>query len=105
MPLDPSFLLFVPGDRPDRFAKALAGGASGIILDLEDAVALERKQQARADVRAWLAAQDHLGRVCVRVNPPATPAGEADLGDARRRAPRAPRWWCPRSATRTISRR
>ncbi|MEA2665401.1 MAG: citrate lyase subunit beta / citryl-CoA lyase, partial [Candidatus Eremiobacteraeota bacterium] len=47
MPLDPLALLFVPGDRPDRFAKALAGGASGAILDLEDAVALERKQRAR----------------------------------------------------------
>ncbi len=79
MPLDPSFLLFVPGDRPDRFAKALAGGASGAILDLEDAVALERKQQARAGVRAWLDARDDTERVCVRINPPGTPDGDADL--------------------------
>ncbi len=79
MPLDPLALLFVPGDRPDRFAKALAGGASGAILDLEDAVALDRKQRAREDVRAWLAAQADLSRVCVRVNPPATADGRADL--------------------------
>ena len=79
MSLDPLALLFVPGDRPDRFAKALAGGASGAILDLEDAVALDRKARAREDVRAWLAAQTDLARVCVRVNPPATPDGQADL--------------------------
>jgi citrate lyase subunit beta/citryl-CoA lyase len=30
--------LFVPGDRPERFDKALASGAHGVILDLEDAV-------------------------------------------------------------------
>jgi citrate lyase subunit beta/citryl-CoA lyase len=31
--------LFVPGDRPDRFGKAVASGADVVILDLEDAVA------------------------------------------------------------------
>ncbi|MFO7071915.1 aldolase/citrate lyase family protein, partial [Pseudomonas aeruginosa] len=30
--------LFVPGDRPERFAKALASGADAVIVDLEDAV-------------------------------------------------------------------
>ena len=79
MALDPLALLFVPGDRPDRFARALAGGASGAILDLEDAVALDRKGRARDDVRAWLAAQGDLSCVCVRVNPPATADGQADL--------------------------
>jgi citrate lyase subunit beta/citryl-CoA lyase len=38
--------LFVPGDRPERFDKALASGADGVILDLEDAVAPERKKIA-----------------------------------------------------------
>ncbi|WP_030454665.1 HpcH/HpaI aldolase/citrate lyase family protein [Herbidospora cretacea] len=47
--------LFVPGDRPDRFAKAAAAGADTIILDLEDAVAPAAKPAARAHVRAWLA--------------------------------------------------
>ncbi|MHA4875788.1 aldolase/citrate lyase family protein, partial [Enterococcus faecium] len=32
-------LLFVPADRPDRFAKAAASGADAIILDCEDSVA------------------------------------------------------------------
>ena len=40
-------LLFVPGDRPERFDKAAASGADAIILDLEDSVAPERKGYAR----------------------------------------------------------
>ncbi|GAA3093420.1 aldolase/citrate lyase family protein [Nonomuraea salmonea] len=31
--------LYVPGDRPERFAKAVASGADVVIIDLEDAVA------------------------------------------------------------------
>jgi citrate lyase subunit beta/citryl-CoA lyase len=49
-------LLFVPGDRPDRFAKAAAAGADVVVLDLEDAVAPDAKVRARAHVVAWLAA-------------------------------------------------
>lgn len=41
-------LLFVPGLRPDRFAKALDTGADIVCIDLEDAVALDRKAEARA---------------------------------------------------------
>jgi citrate lyase subunit beta / citryl-CoA lyase len=52
---DARSLLFVPGDRPDRFEKALSAGADGVILDLEDAVAPERKSAARESVRSWLA--------------------------------------------------
>jgi citrate lyase subunit beta/citryl-CoA lyase len=40
--------LFVPGDRPERFAKAAASGADAIIIDLEDAVAPDHKHLARA---------------------------------------------------------
>ncbi len=52
-------LLFVPGDRPDRYARAVASGAHVVILDLEDAVAPAAKAQARADVAAWLAQGGH----------------------------------------------
>jgi citrate lyase subunit beta/citryl-CoA lyase len=38
--------LYVPGDRPDRFAKALASGADTVIVDLEDAVAPAHKEFA-----------------------------------------------------------
>jgi citrate lyase subunit beta/citryl-CoA lyase len=46
--------LFVPGDRPERFGKALAAGADQVIIDLEDAVAPPRKAEARAAIAAWL---------------------------------------------------
>jgi citrate lyase subunit beta/citryl-CoA lyase len=49
-------LLFVPGDRPDRFGKAAAAGADAVVLDLEDAVARAVKADARAQVQRWLAA-------------------------------------------------
>ena len=45
-------LLFVPGDRPERMAKALERGADALILDLEDAVALARKPMAGTTVAA-----------------------------------------------------
>jgi len=47
--------LYVPGDRPDRFDKAVATGADLVILDLEDAVAPDRRAFARAAVVEWLA--------------------------------------------------
>jgi citrate lyase subunit beta/citryl-CoA lyase len=62
-------LLFVPGHRPDRFAKAADSGAGAIILDLEDAVAPDDKPEARKHVVAWLEAG---GGGVVRINPPGT---------------------------------
>lgn len=58
-------LLFVPGDRPERFAKAHASGADGVIIDLEDAVAPERKALARA---AFADAATGANSVLVRIN-------------------------------------
>lgn len=79
MPLDPSLLLFVPADRPERFGKALASGATGAILDLEDAVAPDRKAYAREQVRAFLDSHADLSAVAVRINPSDTPGGREDL--------------------------
>ncbi|WP_162914042.1 HpcH/HpaI aldolase/citrate lyase family protein [Taklimakanibacter lacteus] len=42
--------LFVPADRPDRFAKAAESGADAIIVDLEDAVPPARKDEARGNL-------------------------------------------------------
>lgn len=61
-------LLFVPADRPERFAKAAASGADALILDLEDSVAPERKPEARAAVMDWLAGVRPV-ITFVRVNP------------------------------------
>ena len=47
-------LLFVPGDRPDRFDKAHAAGADAVILDLEDGVDPQRRDTARAHARDYL---------------------------------------------------
>jgi citrate lyase subunit beta / citryl-CoA lyase len=68
-------LLFVPGDRPDRFDKAVATGADFVIIDLEDAVAPQQKAAAREAAASWL--QDHPG--VVRINDVNTPWCEADL--------------------------
>lgn len=49
-------LLFVPGNRPTWFEKALASEADGLILDLEDSVPEAEKEAARAQVRQGLLA-------------------------------------------------
>lgn len=66
----PLTYLFVPGNRPERFAKALASGADRVILDLEDAVAPADKAVARAAIASWVAtlATDDADRLLVRIN-------------------------------------
>ncbi|KQN79830.1 citrate lyase [Sphingomonas sp. Leaf67] len=71
-------LLFVPGDRPDRFAKAAASGADALILDLEDAVATSAKDSARAAVADWLREPAPVARF-VRINPVDGPCALGDL--------------------------
>ncbi|MGH6650334.1 MAG: HpcH/HpaI aldolase/citrate lyase family protein [Sphingopyxis sp.] len=61
-------LLFVPGDRPERFAKAAASGADAIILDLEDSVSLANKDAARHAIADYLAGTREVITM-VRVNP------------------------------------
>lgn len=66
----PRTYLFVPGTRPDRFAKALASGADAIVLDLEDAVAPDDKARARDAIAEWFANAAPVERalVVVRIN-------------------------------------
>ncbi len=68
--------LFVPGDRPERFAKATLSGADVIIIDLEDAVPAAHKPQARHEAVSWL---DSGGAAVVRVNAPGTEWFEEDV--------------------------
>ena len=71
-------LLFVPGDRPDRMEKARGSGADALILDLEDAVAIEAKPRAREAVASFLANSRDL-LLFVRVNPLGSDLFEDDL--------------------------
>lgn len=79
MTLSGPALLFCPGDRPERFAKA-AAAADGIILDLEDGVAPAHKAAARAAVAE---ADADRARTVVRINPAGTPEHREDLAMVR----------------------
>lgn len=67
-------LLFVPGSTPGRFAKALASDADIVCIDLEDAVAADAKEAARAAAIAAIGE-----RVAIRINGIMTVEGLADL--------------------------
>lgn len=73
-----SSILFVPGSRPDRFAKAADSGADLICIDLEDAVADGDKDGARAAAIGSLETLDS-DKVAIRINGLRTAAGLADL--------------------------
>ena len=73
--------LFVPGNRPERFLKALQSGADAVIIDLEDAVPTQLKIEARATVAAWLSAEHP---VYVRVNAHGTEWHDDDVRSVAR---------------------
>jgi citrate lyase subunit beta/citryl-CoA lyase len=75
-------LLFVPGDQPDKLAKAFASEADALILDLEDSVAPVNKELARRTVLAFL--QEHgetpdAKPLHVRINGLDTSLADGDL--------------------------
>jgi citrate lyase beta subunit len=72
-------LLFVPGNQPDRFDKAVASGADAIIIDLEDAVPPDRKQAARDAALDWLSGPGGNAKAGLRINSPRTLDGCLDL--------------------------
>ncbi len=61
-------LLFVPGNRPERFEKAANSGADAIIIDLEDSVSDDHKEKSREAVREFLASALPV-KIFVRINP------------------------------------
>lgn len=71
-------ILFVPGNRPERFEKAAAAGADLVCIDLEDAVGLPDKDAARDSALSWLAKTDNT-HVGLRINGVETRAGDADV--------------------------
>jgi citrate lyase beta subunit len=81
MTLAPRSMLFVSGEKAERFSKAFASGADLVCIDLEDAVQPAQKAATRARVLEWLAASDNLDRAAasaVRLNGLRTPEGLRD---------------------------
>ena len=78
-PTPPRSMLFVSGERAERFPKAMAAGADLVCIDLEDAVHPERKAQARHDVLDWLHRNAGSGPVALRVNPLRSVEGLLDI--------------------------
>ncbi|WP_062309945.1 HpcH/HpaI aldolase/citrate lyase family protein [Polynucleobacter sinensis] len=76
-----SSFLFVPGNRPERFLKALNSDANAVVIDLEDAVPEEDKEQARAAIRtAWgTFTNEQKKRLIIRSNSPGSNFYGADL--------------------------
>ena len=73
--------LFVPANRPERYAKALASGAGAVIIDLEDAIAPDDKPAACAQLEAGFAGipMADRARLLVRINASGTKWHSADL--------------------------
>lgn len=71
-------LLFVPGDRPERFDKALGAGADRIVIDLEDAVLPAAKDTARDHIADWLSGVG-TAEIAIRVNGTDTTWSSDDL--------------------------
>ncbi len=78
--MNPRSYLFVPGNRAERFDKALASAADTVIVDLEDAVPPDQKDAARRAVSAWLSA---ARPVVLRINAADTPWHRDDLAVCR----------------------
>ena len=70
--------LYVPAHKPDLLAKATAGAADAVVYDLEDAVPAAAKEEARRNARLAMD-QPQPKPLWIRVNPPGSPDGAADL--------------------------
>lgn len=73
-------LLFVPGDRPERFGRAASSGADVIIIDLEDGVSRATRPDARRNIESWLRAGESA---VVRLNAYGTQDHALDVGALR----------------------
>ena len=79
-----ALFLFVPADRPDRWAKAFAAGTDAVILDLEDGVAASAKPGARRALREGRDAIDAAPcPILVRVNARSSDDYSLDLDAVR----------------------
>lgn len=71
--------LFVPANRTERYAKALACGADAVIVDLEDAVGPQLKDQARTALAGWLRENGAQPKLWIRINAADTAWHEDDV--------------------------
>lgn len=80
--MSPRSYLFVPGNRPDLIAKALASRAEAVVIDLEDAVPPDHKDDARSHTSQALTNMQPAdqARVWVRINAVRTHTAQLDLG-------------------------
>ena len=73
-------LLFVPADSDKKLAKGAESGADALILDMEDSVALSRKDEARKGARCYLHRADRKGpKLIIRINALDSGLWEEDL--------------------------
>ena len=80
----PRSMLFVSGEKVERFPKAMAAGADLVCIDLEDAVHPDLKSQARRQVLGWLKDQQTAlaasgQQVALRINGLRTEQGLRDV--------------------------
>ena len=73
-------ILFVPGHKPQLFDKAIATSAPAVVIDLEDAVSPEHKNEARISVKKWFNKFKPEHKIVgVRINHPSTRFGLQDM--------------------------
>lgn len=74
-------LLFTPANRPERFENAKSSGADGVVLDLEDAISLKEKDEARNIVIQYFKSlsPEKIFLHCLRINSIKTPMGLKDI--------------------------
>jgi citrate lyase beta subunit len=78
----PRSLLFVSGEKAERFPKAMSAGADVVCIDLEDAVHPDRKAEARGAVLDWLKSNARAGSrpaIALRINGVRTDDGRSDI--------------------------
>ncbi len=80
MPAPPRSMLFVSGERPERYAKAMAAGADLVCIDLEDAVHPDAKVASRAAALAFASGTEpRAAQLAIRCNALRTREGLADM--------------------------
>ena len=92
-------LLFVPGNRPDRFEKACASAADLVCIDLEDAVAPQDKSEARDTVINYLSGTSH-DHVSLRINASDSEYYKDDVKALAKAAPKLPFVMVPKVGSR-----